>query len=332
MKNIKKTLAFLLIMSLVLLSVPIKVDAKSVKLNKKSATLYVGKSIQLKLVGSTTKVKWESSNTKVATVSKNGKVKGKKSGKTIITATTNSKSYKCRVTVKNSKKKNEKTVDVSTLYLNTTSIKLVAGSSETLQLTIVPDNATNQTVTWQSSDDSIATVEDGVVSAISAGTAKIFVTSVNGKNASCDVVVVPNYLEEYKKLSAYEKLAIFTMGKIYEKEKCQFTPQNVDIIDYYIPSGFSLATKEIQYTIYQDCVLITYTTPSFTSGIVPYYVSFFNSEGGFVPYGRSTNSDVQIKRNTKWTDNNYRSVTDLYNIYVGLTDLGYDVKNASTLQ
>ena len=54
---------------------------KKPKLNKKKVTLYVGKSVRLKVKGAGKKVKWKSSNKKIATVYSKGKVKNKKKGK-----------------------------------------------------------------------------------------------------------------------------------------------------------------------------------------------------------------------------------------------------------
>ena len=74
--------------------------AKKVKLNKVKATIYVGKTVQLKVNNNKKKVKWSSSNKKVATVSKRGKLTGKKAGKATITAQIGKKKYKCKIIVK----------------------------------------------------------------------------------------------------------------------------------------------------------------------------------------------------------------------------------------
>lgn len=65
--------------------------------------------------------------------------------------------------------------------------------NETLQLyaTVAPGNTTNNTVTWSSSDESVATVSNGTVTAKAAGTATITATTSNGKTASCDVTCLP---------------------------------------------------------------------------------------------------------------------------------------------
>ena len=75
---------------------------KKVALNKKKATVSVGKKFTLKVknISKKTKVKWSSSKKAVATVSKKGVVKAKKVGKTVITAKVGKKKYKCKVVVK----------------------------------------------------------------------------------------------------------------------------------------------------------------------------------------------------------------------------------------
>ena len=81
-----------------------------------------------------------------------------------------------------------KVADVS---LNKTSLTLTDGGSETLTATITPSNATNKNVTWSSSAESVATVDNsGKVTAVGAGTAQITVTTEDGnKTATCTVTV-----------------------------------------------------------------------------------------------------------------------------------------------
>ncbi len=104
-KKIKKLLVILsvMVMSFIVLPNTSVSAASKAKLNKKSATIYVGKTVTLKVKNNKKKVKWISSNRKIATVSKKGKVKGKKAGKVTITAKVGGKKYKCRVTVKKKK-------------------------------------------------------------------------------------------------------------------------------------------------------------------------------------------------------------------------------------
>ncbi len=65
------------------------------------------------------------------------------------------------------------------------------GKDTTLLVTFKPENPTDKTLTWTSSDPTIATVTDGVVKGVAVGTATITATSVNNKPASCTVTVTP---------------------------------------------------------------------------------------------------------------------------------------------
>lgn len=74
-------------------------------LNKKTATLTVGKTLQLKMKNTSKKVSWSSNKKSVATVTSTGKVKAVKAGKAKITAKVSGKKYYCTVTVKNANSK-----------------------------------------------------------------------------------------------------------------------------------------------------------------------------------------------------------------------------------
>lgn len=83
-----------------------------------------------------------------------------------------------------------KAVNVTGIKLNKTSTSILVGSTETLTATITPDNATNKSVTWASSNTAVATVDNGVVTAIAPGSATITVTTKDGnKTDSCSVTV-----------------------------------------------------------------------------------------------------------------------------------------------
>lgn len=89
--------------------------AKKMSLDKKKVTIRVGKSVRLKLKNAKKEVKWKSANKKIATVSTKGVVRGKKAGKTKITAKCKGKKFICKVTVKKKKaaSKPVQTVDVT---------------------------------------------------------------------------------------------------------------------------------------------------------------------------------------------------------------------------
>lgn len=77
--------------------------------------------------------------------------------------------------------------------MNKTALTLKIDTEETLTYTIFPANASNTSVTWASSDETVATVNNGVVKALKPGTATITVsTTENNETATCDVNVVAN--------------------------------------------------------------------------------------------------------------------------------------------
>ena len=131
-------------------------------------------------------VTWSSSNANVATVA-NGLVTAVATGTATITVKTvdGNKTAACTVNV------SATAVAVTGVSLNKSSTSLNVGGAETLVPAITPSNATNQNVTWTSSNTSTATVSDGgLVTAVAAGTATITVTTVDGnRTASCNVTV-----------------------------------------------------------------------------------------------------------------------------------------------
>ena len=82
-------------------------------------------------------------------------------------------------------------VSVTGVELNKESTSLEVGETETLVATVAPENATNKAVTWASDDETVATVdENGVVTAVAAGTATITVTTTDGSfTDDCEVTV-----------------------------------------------------------------------------------------------------------------------------------------------
>ena len=130
-------------------------------------------------------VKWTSSNESVATVS-GGVIKGISIGTATITATTNNgKTATVKVTVT----KNDSIVDATGVTISPSSLTLTTGKTDTLTATVTPSNATDKTVTWSSSNDSVAKVSNGTVTAVSEGTATITAKTSNGKTATATVTV-----------------------------------------------------------------------------------------------------------------------------------------------
>lgn len=164
----------------------VTVVSGSVSLNKTKAFIEKGKTLSLKATVTPTtladkSVTWKSSNTAVATVLSSGKVKGVKYGTVTITCTSvaTGVSATCDVTV------GKVVIDVSEITLK---------KSRTIVLipTLYPTSLADKSVTWKSSDKTVATVSsDGKVKGISAGTATITCTSVaTGLSGTCTVTVL----------------------------------------------------------------------------------------------------------------------------------------------
>ena len=164
--------------------VPKQVGIESITLNKTALTLFKGKTETLiatlapkGLTGYT--IDWSSSKPSVATVD-NGVVTAVKEGTAIITAKAGDKSATCAITVV--------ATPVTSVSLDKTSASLKAGETVTLTATVNPSDATDKTVTWSTSDATVATVSNGVVTAKEVGTATI-TAQAGDKSAKCVITV-----------------------------------------------------------------------------------------------------------------------------------------------
>lgn len=140
--------------------------------------------------GATTTLTWYSSNSDVATIDASGNLKAVGVGTSTITCTAaNGVSAHCVVTVN--------PILVSNVVLNVTKEELM--KSETIQLSAIvsPENATNKSVKWSSSNVNVATVDNnGLVTAVSSGLCDITATAMDGSNVmvSCRINVLGDVL------------------------------------------------------------------------------------------------------------------------------------------
>lgn len=135
-------------------------------------------------------VNWSTSNQSVATVN-NGTVTAVGEGTATITATAGGKSATCSVTV------NKKVVPATSIALDKTEAEMETGETLKLTATVKPDDSTDKTFTWTTSDKKIATVKDGTVTAVAAGTVTITVKA-GEKEAVCSIKVVLNEEDRIK--------------------------------------------------------------------------------------------------------------------------------------
>ena len=167
----------------------ILIPVESISLNKTSTTIAVGSSEQLTATvlpsnAANKAVTWESSNNQIATVYY-GQVKAVAEGTCTITATTvdGNKTATCEVTAQ--------IIDIplEALSLSKSASTLAKGKSETLTVTFTPSNTTHKNVTWSTSDDTKATVVNGIVTAIETGEVTITCTGEGGISASCTYTI-----------------------------------------------------------------------------------------------------------------------------------------------
>ena len=168
------------------------VSVTEVGLNKTSTTLIEGETETLVATvmpeNATDKsVVWESGNESAATVSQEGLVTAVGEGKATITVKTNDGGFSasCEVTV------NKKVIAVTGVVLGKTELTLVEGEEEKLAVAVTPENATDKSVVWESSNKSAAAVsQEGLVTAVGEGKATITVKTEDGEfSASCEITV-----------------------------------------------------------------------------------------------------------------------------------------------
>lgn len=124
---------------------------------------------------------------------------------------------------------NEKTdIEVSGITLNYLSKTLTAGESINLSATVTPSNATDKSISWSTSNSSVATVSNGYVVSHSAGTAYI-TASANGNSATCTVIVKEKetqdsvYIAPSTKYCEVNEVVTFTL---VNANSCSFSISN----------------------------------------------------------------------------------------------------------
>ena len=173
---------------------PTTVAVTGVSISKSSLSLIEGGSETLTATVSpdnaTNKsVSWKSSATDIASVDRSGKVTAVKVGSATITVTTSdgSKTAACAVTVM------AKTVEVSDVALDKAELEIIKGESYQFTVTLKPEDATDKTLSWSSSDNNVVTVDgSGKITAVETGKTTVTVkTSNSAQSASCEITVIP---------------------------------------------------------------------------------------------------------------------------------------------
>lgn len=165
-------------------AVTVTVPAESLTFDQESYQVAMGKTLVLPLTvlpeGANESYSWESSDTGIATVGADGTVTGVAPGTVTITVTGANATASCTVTV---------TVPPERIVLSQEELSLNVGSAQLLAAVVMPENATDKQVTWESSDTAIVTVgADGTVTAVAPGSATVTVRC-GEVTASCTVTV-----------------------------------------------------------------------------------------------------------------------------------------------
>ena len=173
------------------------VEIDEIIMNIPDTILYVDDSINLSVTikpsnASDKSIKWKSSNSSIVSVDSSGKVKAVNPGQAIITAYSGDKKTTCSINVR------ERDIAVDKVSLDYSSADMLKDDTLQLTVTVTPSNATNKSVTWSSSSDSVATVtSSGLVKAIGVGSAVITVKSINGNTATCNINVKEKSVSKY---------------------------------------------------------------------------------------------------------------------------------------
>lgn len=143
----------------------------------------------------------------------------------------------------------EGTIAVSAVAVNPTTAAVKPGATVILSATVTPEDATDKTITWSSSDEKVATVDGGKVTGVAEGTATITATTKSGdKTATCTVTVsedAPAVIEDTlegnitadRTISAANKN--FLKGFVYVKSGATLTIEAGSVI-----KGISVASGE----------------------------------------------------------------------------------------
>lgn len=178
------------------------VNVSSITLNKTELELFTEEEFQFEATilpadATNKKVTWKVADGEIANVSAGGLLTAMKSGETTLTATTedSGKQATCKVVVK------EKVIPVEMIKLDKNVLTLTEGTSEQLTAEIFPKDATNKNILWSVSDETVATVTDGLVHALKAGEVTVTVTTEDGnKTDNCVITIdakVVEYIDEY---------------------------------------------------------------------------------------------------------------------------------------
>ncbi len=223
-ENIRKIPAVALIFTMILmLFAGCTPKLKDITLRETEILLTAGESYQAQWTISPedaeTVLAWHSDNEAVATVSPVGNITAKAAGVCVVMVTADTGLSRA-ITV-------EVLPALASVEADVTELELVEGETYTLKVTTAPAEALTQ-LRYESSDEAVATVEEGVITAVGAGTATIAVTAHNGLRCEVSLVVLPVLESVQTDISELSLLP----GESYTLEVTTAPAEAIAILDY----------------------------------------------------------------------------------------------------
>lgn len=166
-----------------------------IQITPSSARIPVGQPLNLNAIitpndATNKSIKWSSTNPAVATVSESGIVSAISEGNAIVIASTqdgSNLSAMCQIEVY------KETILVETINLNPTKVEGAVNDTFKIEAIVLPTNATNKNLTWKSSDESIVTVDNGVITLHALGTAIISAEAMDGSNVKSECTIIVSH-------------------------------------------------------------------------------------------------------------------------------------------
>ena len=195
------------------------ISLEEIKLNVTEATLNISENLQLEVTPTPLEVSleslvWTSSDETVASVNENGLVYAISEGEVTITATCEDVYASCKISVV------KPIIEATQINLNVEEVVLKINENLQLEVSILPEDTTDPTVIWASSDDKIATVSDeGLVTALKEGETTI-IASCGEVSAECKVYVVDDSGIESILDNSDEVFTIYTLDGILIQKDC----------------------------------------------------------------------------------------------------------------
>ena len=213
------------------------IPIESFKIEQESVELPVGKDLKLSVLiepenATPLDIEWKSSNEEVVAVSELGLISGISEGSATITATMGDFIATCEVSVYTP------VIVAEQIVLNLDKAELNIGETVQLEATVLPEDTTDKTLEWKSSNEEVAIVDEtGLVTAMSEGIATITVTCGEA-SAQCEITVLEEDFVEELFVNPDSKISIYSIdGKVINKDCKAEDLRNLDKGIYIVVSG-----------------------------------------------------------------------------------------------